>query len=144
MKLNVTGVETVEITDPQGLSKEPAIQVIRDNKRQGQPAQPAGVPWDINDIVPDRLKPSPMIPSPDPFRPITPRGKPMSVFTLNEDRTKKWQSDYTGDPEGSVIETTGGVKWGRGMQATFQSAMTNRDERELRRANGNGDKQYNS
>lgn len=137
MKLHVTGVETLEVTDPAGLSVQPQQQGIPMPPRTGQPAQPSAKPWDIFD---DMIKRQPNIPQPQIPTPFSPTPLPSSHPTKWERKigdVPEFQPHFTGDPPGAVINTEDGQKWARGMTAAFRAGGTAKVE--TKETHGNGD-----
>ncbi|MBA7610516.1 hypothetical protein ES703_17724 [subsurface metagenome] len=128
MKLHVTGVETIEITDPQGVSNQP------------QPNQPSPMEK-FGDMYqwPPRL-PAPQIPTPFSPRPtsINPWGdRPIapSIYKHEDDPKERWQRSFTGDPPAAVFRTADGDKWAMGMNAALRAP-------EEDTGIGNGNKSY--
>ena len=102
MKLHVTGVETIEVTDPQGLS----------NQLVGPPSKP-----------PQQEGTRPMSPPP-----LAPK---IGIPSWQKKLTPKFQPGFTGDPplvtqlptydEGSNLDSE---KWTRGMTAAGREEKT--------------------
>lgn len=127
MKLEVTGVETVELTDPRGLCLGPIPQV-------GQPAIPGpnSILWPTGGI-PATPQPQPMIPTPfaPPWRTTPFTGDPLprttSIWTKNlplravpehpVTHKEKWG---VGIPEGMTAEPG---KWERNWQSKMQQTL---------------------
>ena len=118
MKLNVQGIEEIEITDPAGLCNPPVPQLPPG--LVGVPSQPRGIPGMPPNLpsAPNPFQPQPMVPSPiNPLRPqpappiyTRPAGDPLGPHT-------KWgvggpmiqQAGQQVDPE----------KWQKNWQASM-------------------------
>lgn len=95
MILRVTGVETIEVTDPKGVCNLP-------DQKQLPPPQA------------DPLPPTPQIPGiidvpSAPLHPYTDRPLPATTRTWPTLQPSTWQSGFTGDP-------ADGDKWTKNMQ----------------------------
>ena len=106
MTLHVTGVETVEVTDPGGVCNLP------DQKQLPPGAPPPNIP---------PFQPTPQIPGiidmpPAPLHPYTDRPLPATTRTWPTLQPSTWQSGFTGDPVDSVYQAADGSKWGRNMR----------------------------
>lgn len=144
MKLHVTGVETLEVTDPSGLSDLPQVTNFPPPQRTGIPAQPAVKPWDIFD---DMMKRQPNIPQPMIPTPISPTTIPNHPFTTGTGHPSKWerklgdppafQPNFTGDPPDALIDAEDGQLWARGLTAAYKAGGTSKGE--VKETNGNGD-----
>lgn len=105
MKLNVSGIETIEITDPKGLCNQPVPQggqpVIPAMPSNPPPWQPAGAPW-----------PTPAtIPAPQIW-PHTPYGDPPLKHTIwSKTMPRAVTSKYESKEDSNE-------KWGLGLPQT--------------------------
>lgn len=116
MKLHVTGVETIEITDPQGVSNQP---------QQGIPIAPSKPsPMDIlEDMIQQQPRvPAPQLPTPfgpTPTRPWGDRPGAPTIYKHEYRPEERFQRGFTGDPPEAVFRTADGDKWARGMRAAL-------------------------
>lgn len=91
MKLNVQGIEEIEITDPSGLCNPPVQQGIP------QLPQPRGIPPNLPS-APNPFQPQPQVPTPfgDPYLPGVPRTGDVAmphrppIYTRHLDDPTKW------------------------------------------------------
>ena len=94
MKLHVTGVETIEVTDPQGIS----------NQLVGPPSKP-----------PQQEGTRPMSPPP-----LAPK---IGIPSWQKKLTPKFQPGFTGDPPVTQLPSDS-EKWTRGMTAAGREEKT--------------------
>lgn len=92
MKLNVSGIETIELTDPKGLCNQPVPQggqpVIPAMPSNPPPWQPAGAPWPTPATIP-----APQIWTGDPPLKHTIWSKTLPQTTIRRvdpDHDEKW------------------------------------------------------
>jgi len=104
MKLNVQGIEEIEITDPSGLCN-PVPQP------PGQPGMPFSPPANPFPAQPNPFRPQPMVPAPfgDPNPPGIGRGRPIGPWT-GDIAVPEHPTPYTRPMDG-------GKKWGVGSEA---------------------------
>jgi len=116
MTLHVTGVETIEVTDPQGVCNLP-------DQKQLPPPQTEPIPPNIPPSQPNILPypPTPGIPGIidiplAPLHPYTDRPLPATTRTWPTLHPSTWQPGSTGDPPGAVYQAADGDKWTKNMQ----------------------------
>jgi hypothetical protein len=106
MKVHVTGVETVEVTDPKGVCKDALMQPAP----VGQPAVPGPgtVPWQVS---PTPMIPTPITPMPsNPFNPGT-TGSPHFPTKWE----KKIDCSYPISVARPMTQAEVDEKWGKGL-----------------------------
>ena len=117
MRLTVTGIETIELTDPLDLCQKPAAAVgIQPNP------PPIGIP----------MPPSPRIPRGPWVTPIPNIGDPVNPIPLPT-------IDWTHRPDYRTAEPSEPEKWGRGLTAAVEDGMDS-SHHATSRGKRNGDK----
>lgn len=127
--LNVTGVETIEITDPNGVCEK------QRQKERGAPSDP--LPNKPGTYVPMPRQLPPGIPGGQPINPIPLPSHPWRRQvepTIYEHHAKeKWQVGLTGDPPEAVPnmpntaatgDPTQSEKWGKNMRSAHGNGDT--------------------
>jgi len=101
MTLTVTGIETIELTDPQGICQRPA------RSRPVQPAPPAPAP---------PAPPAPRPPTIRPWRVGDPQPQPEAIWR-HIDTTRARQTTNFGTCDFGPFPHTTGDKWSKGLWA---------------------------
>lgn len=135
MKLHVTGVETVEITDPQGVSNPPPQPGIPMAPNQPSPMEKFGDMFQPQPRVPVPQIPTPFSPRPTPIKPWGDRPIAPTIYKHEYRPEERFQRSFTGDPPEAVFRTADGDKWARGMNAALRAG-------EEDTGIGNGNKSY--
>ena len=113
MKLNVSGIETIEVTDPKGLCNQPVPQVGQPAPWQPAPTpyapQPAGAPW---------ITPMPYTGAPLPLHTeIWSKTLPRSVVPrFDPDYNEKWERGI------SKAQTAEPQKWAENWQSKMSQS----------------------
>jgi len=134
MTLNVTGVETIEITDPNGVCEN------QRQKARGSPAPSDPLPNDPLDVLRKRLPSMPgtyvpmprTLPGTPTINPIPlpshPWRRPLEPTIYEHHPKEKWQVGLTGDPPGAVPnmpntaatgDPTQSEKWDKNMRKDY-------------------------
>lgn len=125
MTLTVTGVETIEITDPNGVCEKARDHLQHDILR-GRPQVPTPTgpyPFPIPGTPPINPIPLPRI---DEWRR---RQEVTYEHRYDPDAKEKWQVGLTGDPPAGLFTPTTGdptqsEKWGRNMRSAHGNGDT--------------------